>query len=139
MEVLGFEYIGVVCNQVKGGECDSPSTRNYLIEIAGLAGFFFIGVHEDDEQALIGAEIAFSIDWNTNQINKYRIMGYKDMSSEELEIPEWKKGPRSKMNINQRIEEHKEWLKSIHQELKDKIFKGKEIEKPEELIGGFDD
>lgn len=50
---------------------------------------------------------------------------------------DWQKGNDSEMNSLQRAREHDEWLKQIHQEVKDEIFNKNKPSTEEELIIGF--
>ena len=52
---------------------------------------------------------------------------------------EWQLGPNSELSSTERMIAHKEWLKAIHKELKDKISNENKSEEPEILLGGFDD
>jgi len=50
---------------------------------------------------------------------------------------EWQKGEDSKLTPMERVRLHNEWLKKIHQEIKDKLIKPTSNE-PEVLIGFVD-
>lgn len=56
-----------------------------------------------------------------------------------MKIEEWQKGDESEMTSLQRMIAHNEWLKEIHNEIREIILKEKKKEDTEELIGGFDD
>ncbi len=56
-----------------------------------------------------------------------------------MELKEWQLGDESEMTSLQRMIAHNEWLKEIHNEIREKILKEKKKEDTEEIIGGFDD
>lgn len=137
MEVLGFEYSGFIYKQIGCDNSIIPSTKMYLIGIGGLKGLFSINVNEEEEQALIGAKIAFNMDNELNHISKYKIMGYIDMSIDEIEIEDWRRGNNSTINSIERSLLHQQWMKIQHLEVREKIESKKIKEEP--LNVGFID
>jgi hypothetical protein len=125
----GYKYIGMINNQISGYK---PYT--YLVEINGIYGFFEISLNEEEEQALIGARLAFNLDTNKNLINKYRILEYVSMNN-DIEIQNWQEGSKSNVSPTQRLQEHEEWLKKQHKDVRDKITSRIKVE--EKPVQGF--
>jgi hypothetical protein len=125
----GYKYIGMINNQISGYK---PYT--YLVEINGIYGFFEISLNEEEEQALIGARLAFNLDTNKNLINKYRILEYVSMNN-DIEIQNWQEGSKSNVSPTQRLQEHQEWLKKQHKDVRDNISSRIKVE--EKPVQGF--
>jgi len=129
MHMEGYKYIGMINNQISGYK---PYT--YLVEINGIYGFFEISLNEEEEQALIGARLAFNLDTNKNLINKYRILEYVSMNN-DIEIQNWQEGSKSNVSPTQRLQEHQEWLKKQHKDVRDNISSRIKVE--EKPVIGF--
>ena len=60
------------------------------------------------------------------------------MKKTNMQIQEFQKGENSKLTPMERVRLHNEWLKNIHNELKEHFNEKKEVIE-EYIPGGFDD
>ena len=125
----GYKYIGMINNQISGYK-----PYSYLVEINGIYGFFEISLNEEEEQALIGARLAFNLDTNKNLINKYRILEYVSMN-DDIEIQNWQQGNKSNVSVNERLNQHQIWLQKQHKDVRDNI--NSKIKVEEKPVQGF--